>query len=1050
MRGDVMSGLDLDSAVAVIGMAGRFPGARDPEAFWRNLCEGREGISFLSPEELEAAGVQAELLEDPCYVRAAGLLEDIDLFDAAFFGYSPAEAALIDPQQRLFLECAWEALEAAGHAAGGPDKAVGVFAGQGFPAYLLENILSNPRAAAAAGWFHTLISSDKDFLATRVSYKLDLRGPSLTVQTACSSSLVAVHLACQSLLHGECDLALAGGSKVTLLRRQGYVYEDGGVLSPDGHCRPFDASAKGTVPGDGVGVVVLRRLRDALQDKDHIRAVILGTAINNDGAGKVGYTAPGLEAQAAVVAEAMAVAGVAPESIGYVEAHGTATPLGDPVEVAALNRAFGRGAGPGSCRIGSVKGNIGHLDAAAGVAGLIKAVLMVERGLVPPTLHFRQPNPEIPFGSGPFRVTAQLERWSGDFGPRRAGVSSFGIGGTNVHVVLQEPPVRERSDRAARDGDPRDGDPRSERHPKLVLLSARTPSALEAASRALAGYLGSAEAQETRVADVAYTLGAGRRAFRCRKAAVVCDLQDAVTVFAGGEPARVLVGEAPESAPVVAFLFPGQGSEYAGMGQGLYECEPVFREEFERLAALFERRGHRALGRFYPGQTPGGHTQDRAPGEHGSAPPSREQIDPADIQPALFAVEYALARLLENSGVRAQAMLGHSFGEYVAATLAGVFALEDAVEAVSVRARLMSSLPPGGMTAVYLPRAEVELLIGEVDPGGCALSLAAINGPDVVTVSGTADALEQLEQRLGTRGVEFRRLRVHSAYHSRMVDRVGPAFARVLAGIRFREPDRPFISNLTGTWVQPGEVTDPQYWLEHLRRPVLFADGVRELARLGAGVLVEVGPGRALGTLALRQLAGRVTAVSTLRHPTTVVPDEVFWQEALGKLWVAGVPLDWPNLEPEGCRVPLPTYPFERERHWVEPVQRTSGPGPAAYVAAAGAVLAGEAAQEAPAGSRPVSSPYVAPRNEIERLVASVWEEVLGVSQVGVYDDLFELGGHSLLAGRILTRLNRLLPVRVPLRRLFEAPTVAGLAEAVEELLLAELEKTGELEAPES
>jgi phthiocerol/phenolphthiocerol synthesis type-I polyketide synthase E len=826
-------------AVAVVGMSGRFPGAENVGAFWRSLREGVESISTFADEDRR-----------PGYVPRAGAIDGIELFDARFFGYSPREAELMDPQQRLFLEESWRALEDAGidpaRPSGHPGR-IGVFAGTGMSSYLLDHVYPNRERLDAAGEYQAGLANDKDFLATRVAYKLDLRGPGLTVQTACSTSLVAVCVACQSLMNGDCDAALAGGVTLRLPQRSGYVHVQEGILSPDGHCRAFDAEARGTVPGSGVGVVVLKRLSDAVRDGDEIRAVIRGWALNNDGGGKAGYTAPLTEGQAGVIREALALAEVDPATVSYVEAHGTGTRLGDPIEVAALRQAFD---GAGSCLLGSVKTNIGHLDCAAGVAGLIKTVLALQHREIPPTLHFQQPSPEIDFG--PFRVVDRLTEWRSE-GPRRAGVSSFGIGGTNAHVVLEEAPssILPRS--------------AGEEAPALLLLSAKTPAALEAVTANLVQHLEAHPDLDLR--DVAFTLQMGRQPLEVRRAAVVRkDLSSIQWSTAQPEPGFV----------PVAFLFPGQGAQHERMAAELYGRWPVFRREMDRCA--------RILG------------MDLFAGD----------VRQTEIaQPALFAVEWSLARLWMDWGVRPEAMLGHSVGEFVAACLAGVFSLEDALALVAERGRLVQATPPGAMLSVPLAEdALAEWLDGE-------LSLAAVNGPDLCAVSGSFEAIERLEQRLPA----SRRLHTSHAFHSALLDPAVAPFRERVAKVERRPPQIPFLSNVTGTWITAEEATDPDYWARHLRQPVRFAPAVAALLAEPRRLLLEVGPGTTLTTLVRRGGEARDRIVPSLPHPQDAETDTQAILGAAGRLWLAGVPLV--AAEP-GRKVALPTYPFEGERYWIE------------------------------------------------------------------------------------------------------------------------------------
>ncbi|HXO19983.1 MAG TPA: type I polyketide synthase, partial [Thermoanaerobaculia bacterium] len=854
------------NAIAIIGMTGRFPGAKDLEGFWESLVAGVESITFFSAQELRAAGVEAELLADPAYVGARSVLDGAELFDAAFFGLSPREAEVIDPQHRLLLECAWEALERAGYDPRRFPGPIGVFAGAGINTYLLSNLQHNSEVMGSAGTFQTMLGSSGDFLATRISYKLGLRGPSLTVQTACSTSLVAVHLAVQSLLNSECDMALAGGVRLLVPRKGGYLHQAGGILSRDGHCRAFDAAATGTIDGEGSGLVVLKRLSDALADGDHIHAVILGSAINNDGSSKMGYTVPSVEGQSEVIAMAQALAGVEAGTIGFVEAHGTGTPLGDPIEVAALTQVFARsGYSAQSCALGSLKSNLGHLDAAAGVASLIKAALAVEHGVIPPSLHFERPNPQIDFASGPFYVPVAAIPWVGE-GPRRAGVSSFGIGGTNAHLVLEEAP-------AAAPGS-------ASRPLQLLVLSARTRAALEETTRNLAEYLRRHPKLDLAdLADVGYTLQVGRVAFDARRFVVVESTLDAAEVLSALDPKRVLARAREAGERPVFFLFPGQGSQHPGMGADLYRTEPAFREEVDRCAEiLLPRLGLDLRQVLYPEE-----------GDPEAAAKDLKQT--ALAQPALFVVEYALARLWMEWGIQPEAMLGHSVGEYVAACLSGVFSLADALSLVAERGRLMQEMPGGSMLAVSLPEAELLPLLGR-------LSLAAVNGPSMCVVSGESGEVEAMAGQLAARGIQIRHLHTSHAFHSVAMEPVLSRFRAAFEGIRLSVPELPFLSNLTGTWIRPEEATSAAYWVRHVRQAVRFSDGLEVLFGRPSAVYLEVGPGQALTAL-VRQHPRRPGVPSVL--PSLPMAGDGRAADAallrtLGQLWLAGVEIDWASF----------------------------------------------------------------------------------------------------------------------------------------------------------
>ncbi len=932
--GDAPENLDI----AIVGMAGRFPQAADLAQFWRNLRDGVEGITFFSDQELLALGVNQAALLNPNFVRAAPVLDQIDRFDAAFFGYSPREAELLDPQHRIFLECAWELVERTGYDPETYDGLIGVYAGTSLSTYLLFNLLGHPEFDSE-DTFPAMISNDKDFLATRVSYELNLRGPSIDVQTGCSTSLVAVHLACQGLLNYQCDLALAGGVSVNVPQRTGYYAQAGGITSPDGHCRAFDAGAQGTLFGSGVGMVALKRLEDALNDGDTIHALIKGSAVNNDGSAKVGFTAPSADGQAEVIARAQAVAGIEPESISYVEAHGTGTALGDPVEVAALTRVFRADTSrTGFCGLGSVKSNIGHLDAAAGIAGLLKTVLALQHRQIPPSLHYETPNPKIDFAASPFYVTAHLADWPAGPTPRRAGVSSFGIGGTNAHLVLEEAPVSMPTP--------------ATRPWHLLLLSAKTEFALEAATANLAAYLG--VPSPPNLADIAYTLQAGRKAFRHRRVLVCRDHADAAQALERRDPQRLVTAVQEPGQRSVVFLFPGGGAQYTNMGRELYQTEPLFREHVDRCAELL--RPHLGLDlrdvlyptehrtknkeqridqsdpvrrplRGRPTDDPGEGQRGRgAEGQTDQSPISNPLTQTSLALPALFVVEYALAQVWMAWGVRPAALIGHSLGEYVAACLAGVVSLEDALALVVLRGRLFEQLPRGAMLSVALAEGEARALADGT------LSLAAINAPAQCVLSGPTRAIEATAAALAEREVEARRIQIDVAAHSTLVELILPAFRAFVETIRLRPPAIPYLSNVTGAWMTAADATDPSYWVRHLRQTVRFSDGLSELLKDPQRVLLEVGPGRTLSTLAkLHPGARSRPMLSSIRHPYDRDSDAAFLLNTVGKLWLAGVPTDWAALYGgKRRRVPLPTYPFERQRFWIDP------PMPAERAARAG------------------------------------------------------------------------------------------------------------------
>jgi len=882
-----------ESDIAIVGMAARLPGARDIAEYWRNIRDGVESVQVFTDEQLLAEGESAENLRKPNYVRAGAPLNGMEMFDGEFFGFSPRESAIMDPQHRHFLECAWEALENAGHPPERFKGPIGVFGGCGMGSYFYFNVCSNRELVDSVGLFllrHT--GNDKDFLATRLSYLLDLKGPSVGVQTACSTSLVAVHLACQSLLAGECEMALAGGVTIEFPHRRGYFYHEGEVLSPDGHCHAFDHRGQGTVFGSGTGIVALRRLQDAIEDGDHIHAVIKGSAVNNDGAGKVGYLAPSVDGQAAAVAEAHAVANVGAETIGYIECHGTGTYMGDPIEIAALTQAFRQSTKrTGFCRIGSVKTNIGHLDTAAGVAGLIKVALALQHRQIPPSLNFERPNPTIDFASSAFLVNDKLVEWrrQTQSTPRRAAVNSLGVGGTNAHVVVEEAPERPSSAAARREF-------------QLLTLSARSKKSLDEFQRRLATHL--REHPEQNLADVAYSLHLGRRAFAQRRVLAVRDGQEAIALLESQESQRVFTGTALDKGSLV-FMFPGGGSQYPRMGLDLYRSEPVYREHIDRGLEFFQSRtGIDLRALMFP-------AEDRL--EAATA-----AFDHPHVQlPAIFIVEIALARLWMSWNFQPSALIGHSVGENAAACIAGVLSYEDALGLVILRGQLVERVAEGAMISVPLSAKAIEPLLQEL-----GLDLAIVNSPELCVVSGTVADVAALEKKLQEREIEVRRLKISVAGHSRMLEPILGEFGDFIGKLKLAAPKIPFVSNFTGTWIKPEEATDPTYWVRHLRNTIRFSDGMKTLLATPERVFLEVGPGRILSSLVRAQpdvKAGQ-PAFSSLRHPDEKVSDTAYFLTVLGRLWSVGLKIAadllWKGERRQ--RVPLPTYAFQHQRYFID------------------------------------------------------------------------------------------------------------------------------------
>ena len=878
-------------AFAIVGMAAHLPGADDIQSFWRNLSGGISSIRRLSEEELDNAGESAALRNNPNYVPAAATLNEFDHFDAEFFGLSPKDAAIMDPQHRQFLEVAWEALENAGHPPGGFGGDIGVYAGCGMGSYFYFNICSNPDLVENTGMFllrHT--GNDKDFLSTRVSHVFDMKGPSVGVQTACSTSLVAVHYATEALKRGECDMAIAGGVTIELPHGRGYLFKENEILSPDGVCRAFDHRAEGTVFGSGAGAVVIRRLEDAIADGDHIWAVIKGSAINNDGAAKAGYLAPSVDGQATAIARAHKAAGVEARSIDYIECHGTGTYLGDPIEVAALTQAFGQETeDKGFCRIGSVKTNIGHLDTAAGVASLIKASLALHHKEMPPTLGFEKPNPAMGIEDTPFVVNDTLTPWEGQ-GVRRAGVNSLGVGGTNAHVILEEAPER-------------GPDATSDWPFQLLTLSAKSTRALDAASENLAAHLEANPDQN--LADVAFTLKEGRHGFERRRVVVTENAAHGAATLREADRRRVFTHEVVSENPDPVFMFPGGGAQYAGMARDLYETEPVFQEWMDKgLAILEPKLDYDVRALWLP--------------EEGEREAADERLKTPSVQlPLIMIVEYALAQLWMSWGVKPTALIGHSMGENTAACLAGVMSLDDCIGLVHLRGTLFDTIEPGGMLSVALSEAETRSLVGE------ALDIASVNAPGLTVVSGSDADLEALVARLEADEVDCRRIAINIAAHSRMLEPILGRFGDYLRSIELKAAELPIVSNRTGDWLSDAEAMDPDYWVQHLRNTVLFEKGIGTLAENPERIYIEVGPGEALAALSAQHGdVDRNQVINTLRHPGDEVADDAYFVAMLGRVWATGGSFDWDQLrsgEGQLKRVPLPTYPFQRSKYFIEP-----------------------------------------------------------------------------------------------------------------------------------
>ncbi|MFF9155158.1 type I polyketide synthase [Streptomyces sp. NPDC014846] len=993
---------DQDHLVAVVGMAGRFPGAPDVERFWENLLAARETITVL-PDRADPA--------HPEFVPAYGVLDGVGDFDAAYFGLSAHDALITDPQQRLLLECAHEALERAGHC--GVDRPVtGVYVGTGGNGYA-EAVRARLHEMPFVDEWRVRQATAPDFAATRIAYHLDLTGPAMTVQSACSTSLVSVHLAVQALLNGECDLAVAGGATV-VPHLPAMRYTPGGIVAADGHCRAFDADSDGTVSASAVGVVVLRPLAEALADGDHVHAVIRGSAVNNDGRHKAGFTAPSVVGQAEVIRTAHEVAGIDPHEVGYVEAHGTGTALGDPVEVAALTRAFGSGEGrEAPCLIGSVKSNIGHADAAAGVTGFIKAVLSVEHGVVPATLHYRSANPAVDFATSFFEVNAATRVWPTG-GPRIAGVNALGVGGTNAHVVLAQAPHRGESAPATGH--------------ELLLVSGKTPAAAEAAADRLADHL--AVHPGTHLGDAARTLQVGRTHHAHRRFAVASGTQDAVTVL---RERATAAGTGALSDAELVFMYPGQGGQHIGMTAELYDGEPAFRRALDEVAdAVAGSLGFDLREVLYP----------RTDTDRAAAAGRLATIEVG--QPAVFAVQYATTRLLDSWGLRPSAVTGHSLGAYAAACAAGVFAPTDAIRLVAERGRLLGAVPAGAMAAVRLPEEEVLRLLP------ADITVGAVNGPGQCTVTGPAASVARLAQELIGRGLEARVLRIATAGHSPLVDPITQRFAEAIEALPRERPTLPVLSDTTGAWADADAVRTSGYWVRHMREPVRFGAALDTLFGAPDRVLVDVGPGRTLATLT-RQHAAYDTKQSVVRlapHPAEEASEKAVLLAGVGEMWARGAHPDFVALQGDGPRrrIALPTYPFERRHHLVPP----TAPLPATAATPATSMASSASVAAVTAAGLPAAPPEVATARTdavadapgrasapeyppVLKAVLTAFGQALGYPDVDPRDGLFDLGGDSLTATKLAAWAGSTFHVTLKTSDVLRFQTPSAFAALIEE-----------------
>ncbi|SFO55273.1 amino acid adenylation domain-containing protein [Variovorax sp. OK605] len=979
------SGID-DDAVALVGTAGRFPGAADVEQFWRNLVAGRDTITFFDDATLDA-GVSQALRSDPSYVRARGVIDGIEDFDAAFFGIGPKEAQLMDPQQRVFLEICWECLERAGYVPDAAPGPVGVYAGMYNATYFQRHVSTRPDLVEPVGEFQVMLANEKDYITTRVANRLNLTGPAVSVHTACSTSLVAVAHAFHALRTGQCYMALAGGASVTCPPRSGYLYNEGSMLSPDGHTRSFDANAQGTVFSDGAAVVLLKRLADAQADGDTIYAVLRSAAVNNDGGAKASFTAPSVDGQAAVIRAALAAAGVDARSISYVEAHGTATPMGDPIEVEALAVAYAEHTDAlDYCTLGSLKSNVGHMVTAAGAAGLIKTALALHHEVIPPTVHFSSPNPSIDFARTPFHVNSELQPWPRADLPRRAGVSSFGVGGTNAHVIVEEAPPRPASPLAAGE--------------QVLSLSGRSEAALAVACEQLAAHL---DAQAgLPLADVAHTLAVGRKAHAFRRVVVAGSAADASAALRNADSPWRASGRIAARAPQMVLMFPGQGAQYAGMGKHLHAADPVFAAAFDDCMNAFEGAVDFDLRARMFSDDP----QSLAP--------------TAATQLAIFALEYALARRVLSLGARPQALIGHSVGEFVAAVLAGVMRLEDAARLVARRGALMQAQPAGAMLSVRLGAAE---LLDRLDRVGPQLSLAAENGPTACVAAGPFDAIAALQAALEADGIPARALQTSHAFHSAMMDGAVAPFEALVRQVELHAPYTPIFSTMTGRLLEGAEATSATYWAQHLRGTVHFSPAVRcAMAQVANPLFVEAGPRNMLSTLVRQH--GATGVVPLLQGDPA---DEARTLHlALGRLWTCGADVELSRLVSRtgAQRVQLPTTPFERKRFWVDiaavpPIATETAP--VAAPAPSPVFLVSPTALE-PTVTAATPSPLPPPASNVDARLRTLFEDISGLdmAQAEGHAAFGELGLDSLTLTQAATQIKKHFKVNLSFRQLME------------------------------
>ncbi|MFK8103091.1 MAG: amino acid adenylation domain-containing protein, partial [Saprospiraceae bacterium] len=986
--------VDTSADIAIIGMSGRFAGAKNLDAFWKNIISQKDVSETFTAETLQAEGVDPSVLNDPNYVNRGMPLEDAACFDASFFGYLPKEAALMDPQHRIFLECAYEAMEDTGYNPEHYQGTIGIFGGVARNTYLVNNVMTHPQYFKSVDDFMLGITLEKDFPATRVAYKLNLKGPAVNIQTACSSSGVAVHLACQSILMGDSDMVLVGGGRIQPPIYAGHFHKEGHALSPDGYCRAFDADAQGMVRGNGMAFIALKKLSQAIADGDTIHAVIKGTAINNDGSDKIGFTAPSIKGQTSAISKAYQKAGINPETLGYLEAHGTGTRIGDPIEIAGLTKAFQQFTDKKEfCAIGSVKTNIGHLDAGASIAGIIKTVLALKHRVLPPIMHFKKANPQIQFEKTPFYVNHQLRNWEAKDTPRRAGISSFGLGGTNAHIILEEAPAI--------------ATPSVKRSHQLLVLSAKTEMALEQATSRLGKYLDKNPTLDLH--HVATTLQRGRKHFQHRKIIVASSLTEAADALSKNDQRKLLAKVTENARSKVVFMFPGGGAQHSNMGWSLYQQEPIFRATVDQCLTILKEQHQLDLrDNLYPPRT------EQAPLEHIPI------TDPLHAITLLFTIEYATAQLWLSWGIVPSEMIGHSLGEYTAACVAGVISLEDSLALVAKRGQLFKTLPEGTMLSIPLSAAAVKPYMDET------LSFAAINKPDQCVVSGSVAAIDRIKEKLTKAAIHAPRLHISVAAHSLMVEPILEEFEAFLKTIPYQEASIPIVSNVTGDWVKPGEIQQASYWVKHLRQTVKFSDGISQVFGLSERFLLEIGPGQTLSTFARQhpqKPAGQLILAS-LKHPKEKTDDLAFILKTLGQLWLSGMEIDWSLFAAHlpFQRTSLPPYPFEKKRFWIEAKRTALKNNDLEPIAST-------------VKQTTMNAPEVQRKNLVTRDLKDIFHQLSGMSveELGDYTSFLELGFDSLFLTQAIGKLKKKFDVKLSFRQLFDdLPTIDTLSEYID------------------